>query len=75
MYQYKIMLCPEQVKCFVDAAGKCEFEVDVCYNRYTVDAKSIVGVLGLDFKQVLTVTCHGYDAGFEQMLRTFSIAS
>lgn len=74
MYQYKIMLRPEEVKDFVNAAGKCDFEVDICYNRYTVDAKSIVGVLGLDLRQMLTVTCHGYDAGFEQTLRTYMIA-
>ena len=66
MYRYKIMLHPEQVRNFVNAASNCEFEIDICYNRYTVDAKSIVGVLGLDFRQVLTVTCHGYDEAFEQ---------
>lgn len=75
MYQYKIMLRPEEVKGFVNAAGNCEFEVDICYNHYTVDAKSIVGVLGLDLRQMLTVTCHGYDAGFEQILKTYMIAS
>ncbi len=75
MYQYKIMLRPDKVKDFVDAAGRCEFEVDICYNRYTVDAKSIVGVLGLDFNQMLTVTCHGYDENFELLLKTFAYAS
>ena len=75
MYQYKIMLRPEEVNAFVNAAGMCEFEVDICYNRYTVDAKSIVGVLGLDFGQVLTVTCHGYDENFDLLLRTYAIAS
>ena len=75
MYQYKIMLRPEEVRNFVTAASNCEFEVDICYNRYTVDAKSIIGVLGLDLRQVLTVTCHGYDVDFDQMLRTFTIAS
>ena len=74
MYQYKIMLRPEEVKGFVNAAGNCEFEVDICYNHYTVDAKSILGVLGLDLRQLLTVTCHGYDAEFEQTLRTYMIA-
>ena len=75
MYQYKIMLHPDEVHCFVNAAGKCEFEVDICYNRYIVDAKSIIGVLGLDLRQVLTVTCHGYDENFEGLMKEYAIAS
>lgn len=74
MFQYKIKLRPEEVKGFVNAASKCEYEIDICYNRYIVDAKSILGVLGLDLRQLLTVTCHGYDAEFEQILRTYMIA-
>ncbi len=74
MYQYKIMLRPDEVNNFVNAASRCEFEVDICYNHYTVDAKSIVGVLGLDLKQVLTVTCHGYDESFDGLMRAYAIA-
>ena len=74
MFQYKIMLRPEEVKAFVNAASKCDYEIDICYNHYIVDAKSILGVLGLDLRQLLTVTCHGYDPEFEQILRTYMIA-
>ena len=72
--QYKIMLRPDEVKDFVAAASRCEFEIDICYNHYTVDAKSIVGVLGLDLSRILTVTCHGYDEEFDRTLKTFAIA-
>ncbi len=72
--QHKIMLRPDEVKDFVAAASKCDFDVDIAYNRYVVDAKSIVGVLGLDFRKVLTVVCHGYDSDFEALLKKFSIA-
>ena len=58
----------------VAAAGKCDFDIDISYNRFTVDAKSIVGVLGLDLNRVLTVTCHGYDAEFEKLMRRFALA-
>lgn len=75
MHQYKIRLRPDEVRNFVNAASKCAFEVDICYNRYVVDAKSIVGVLGLDLKQVLTVTCHGYDEKFDLLMKTYAIAS
>ena len=41
---------------------------------YIVDAKSIVGVLGLDFNQTLTVSYTGYDADFEQFMKRFAVA-
>lgn len=74
MMQYRIMLRPEEVKDFVARAGRCDFEIDICYNHYTVDAKSIVGVFGLDLRSILTVTCHGFSTDFDQYLRTLAIA-
>ena len=38
----------EDVKEFVRAAGQCDFDIDVFYNRVVIDAKSILGVLSLD---------------------------
>lgn len=72
--RHKIKLRPAEVKDFVAAASKCEFDVDIAYNRYVVDAKSIVGVLGLDFIQILTVSYSGYDADFEQFMNRFAVA-
>ena len=72
--RHRIKLRPVEVKDFVAAASKCEFDVDIAYNRYIVDAKSIVGVLGLDFNQVLTVSYSGYNADFEQCMRRFAVA-
>ncbi len=69
-----IMLNPAQVEEFVSAATKCNFDVDIYYNRYVVDAKSILGVFGLDLTQKLTVEYSGYDQGFEQMLNTLAVA-
>ena len=63
--QRNIRLGLDEVKGFVEAAGKCEFDIDIFYNHYTVDAKSILGVYGLDLTKVLTVSCNGYDAEFE----------
>lgn len=75
MMQRRIKLRLDEVETFVRAASKCDFDIDVSYNRFTVDAKSIVGVLGLDFNQVLTVTYNGYDAQFEEMLNQYAMAS
>ena len=74
MMQRKIMLRPSDVKAFVNAATKCSFDIDVSYNRFVVDAKSIVGVLGLDLTKALTVTCNGYDSEFEQFLNHLTVA-
>ena len=57
-----------EVADFVSAATKCDFDVDIYYNRYVVDAKSMLGVIGLDLTKPLTVEYRGYDQGFEQFL-------
>lgn len=61
----KIRLRVDEVKDFVAAATRCDFDIDISYNRFVVDAKSIVGVLGLDLNQILTVSYNGYDQEFE----------
>ena len=38
----------KEVKEFVNTAGLCDFDVDVFYNHFVIDAKSILGVLSLD---------------------------
>ncbi|GFI04206.1 hypothetical protein IMSAGC005_03058 [Lachnospiraceae bacterium] len=75
MMQRRIKLNLDEVKGFVAAASKCDFDIDVFYNRYTVDAKSIVGVLGLDLRQVLTVSYDGYNPDFEKVVSRFALAS
>ena len=48
MIERKIRLTDtEEVKDFVRAAGKCDFDIDVCYNRAVIDAKSLLGMLYL----------------------------
>ena len=74
MMTHKIKLRLDEVNEFVAAASACDFDVDISYNSVIVDAKSIVGVLGLDLRQILTVTCNGYDAEFEKYMGRFAIA-
>ena len=62
------------VKEFVNGANKCDFEVDVFYNRILIDAKSILGVLSMDLSKVLTVKCHGENQDFERVLQKFAAA-
>ena len=65
----------EDVKEFVKAASKCDFDVDISYNRILIDAKSILGILSMDLTRVLTVTCHGEDHEFDRFLQKYAVAS
>ena len=58
----------EDAKKFVEAASKCDFEIDIFYNRIIIDAKSILGVLSLDLTRVLTVEYNGENEEFEAFL-------
>ena len=75
MSQSKIKLnATEEVQEFVNAATRCDFDVDVYYNRFLIDAKSILGVLSLDLTKVLTVDCHGERKEFNRTLKKFAVA-
>ena len=69
-----IRLTPEEVEHFVSVTSKCDFDIDICYNRYVVDAKSFLGVYGLNFSKPLQVSYEGYTAEFEELLKKLSIA-
>ncbi len=70
-----IQLTPDEVQHFVDVTSRCDFDIDISYNRYVVDAKSFLGVYGLDFKSPLTVSYEGYNADLEALLNKLAKAS
>lgn len=70
----RIRLQPDEVAHFVETARKCDFEIDIAYNHYTVDAKSILGVFGMDLSKSLTVSYTGYNEELEKLLQTLMIA-
>ncbi len=73
MKEMKIKLATiDEAKKFVSAAMKCEFDIDVYYNRIVIDAKSILGVLSLDLTRQLTVRTYGEDPEFEKYLETLA---
>ena len=57
-----------EAKDFVARASECDFDINIFYNRVIIDAKSILGVLSLDFTKVLTVEFSGENPGFEEFL-------
>lgn len=59
---------------FVRAAEKCQYDVDVFYNRMTIDAKSIIGVMSMDLTKILTVKYAKEDQSIERVLNKFAVA-
>ena len=78
-----IHLTPGEVQHFVNVTSKCDFEIDIyrsgdidiSYNRYIVDAKSFLGVYGLDLRRPLKVSYDGYNSEFENLLQSLAAAS
>ena len=54
----KIKLKYEDLKEFIQIATSFESNIDMIKDRYVVDAKSLLGVLSLDFTQPTMVVIH-----------------
>ncbi len=63
-----IKLNPDQATTFVCLANRCDFDVDISYGHVTLDAKSILGVMSIDFRHFLTVTFYGENDGLQSFL-------
>ena len=75
MAQSKIKLnATEEVQEFVNAASRCDFDIDVSYNRIVIDAKSLLGILSMDLTRVLTVRCYGESQRFNEVMTKFATA-
>ncbi len=64
----------EDVREFVASAGKCDFEIDVFYNRAVIDAKSLLGMLYLGVCKELTIKYGGKNDHFEDTVNKYAIA-
>ena len=74
MAEHQIRLnAAEDVKEFVNAANKCDFDIDIFYNRIIIDAKSILGILSMDLTRELTVKCYGENPGFTAVIAKFAV--
>ena len=74
MKQKRILLPTiDDAKMFVAAATQCDVDIDVYYNRVVIDAKSILGVLSLDLRNVLTVQYDGENEAFEAFLEKMAV--
>ncbi len=56
------------VKDFVNLVNRYEFDVDLSSGRYTVDAKSIMGIFSLDLSKPIGVEVHSDSAEAQQFV-------
>ena len=54
----KIKLKYEDLKEFIQITTAFESNIDMIKDRYVIDAKSLLGILSLDFTQPTTVVIH-----------------
>ena len=73
MKECKIKLGMQDASEFVQKASKCDFDIDIFYNHFIIDAKSMLGVLGLDFNSVLTVKYGGDNQDFNNILQRLAV--
>ncbi len=70
----KIRMTPADICDFVNEASKCDFDVKISHNHYIVNAKSVLGVMGLDFRAILTLKYTGHSDEFERYVNTLATA-
>lgn len=74
MFEKKIRLSDtEEIREFVEAAGKCDFDIDVFYCRAVIDAKSLLGMLYLGIGKELTIKYGGRDVAFERNIQKYAV--
>lgn len=53
----------DDVKDFVKKSNACNYEADLTLGKYTVDAKSIMGIFSLDLSRPLELSVHSDSCG------------
>ncbi|MCR4891615.1 MAG: HPr family phosphocarrier protein [Lachnospiraceae bacterium] len=71
-----IMLPAERLSEFVNKANDCDFDIDIAnehMHKHTVDAKSILGVMGLELDKPIVVIYEGENTEFEEILDELAV--
>ncbi len=63
----------EAVKEFVKITEKCNFDIDLCKDRYTIDAKSIMGIFSMDLTKVLELRIHSDDESTVDLFKNYLV--
>ena len=64
----------QDIRDFVNAAILVEYDVDLIQGRYTIDAKSIMGIFSLDLLSPIKLVAHSDKAdGFLESIARFTV--
>lgn len=58
---------------FIEEATKVEGDVTVTRGKFTVDAKSVMGIFSIDMSQNVTVTYPEYATEFHEFIKQFQL--
>lgn len=74
MYTENIILSGlDDVKKFVNFVSNYDFKIELVSGKYTVDAKSIMGIFSLDLDRPIQMNAYTDDDGFKSALKQFSV--
>ena len=63
----------EEIKEFVGAACNCPFDIDVVSGRITIDAKSILGMLSVNWQEELCVIYEAQNEKFDTVVQKYAV--
>ncbi|MBO6231840.1 MAG: HPr family phosphocarrier protein [Ruminiclostridium sp.] len=63
----------DDVKDFVKKANELDYDVDLSLGKYTVDAKSIMGIFSLDLNREIELTIHSDKPDFLDVIPEYVV--
>lgn len=64
----------DDIRTLVDSATECDFDIELTCGSYTIDAKSIMGIFGLDLSKPVTLTAYSDDCDeFLKKIESFTV--
>ena len=64
----------DDIQEFVGAASKCDFDIDLKYRQILIDAKSLLGVIGIGTNNDFKVCYMCDDQAFDNVVDKFTVA-
>ncbi len=63
----------DDVKEFVKKANEADYDIDLSLGKYTVDAKSIMGIFSLDLSREIGLTVHSDSTDFLDEIKEYIV--
>ena len=57
----------DKVKHFCQEANKVECDIELCWSKYIIDAKSLMGIFSLDIREPLKMIVNADDINIENL--------